>query len=78
MAQKFNNIAKFKLSRISPPRTWKTGIPICIVILTFRYTLIFHETRRYIFNRSQLGDCIEDIEKQTAFNLTKMSLGRVM
>ena len=38
----------------------------------------FHETRRYFFNRLQLGDCIDDIEKQTVLNFTKMSLGRVM
>ena len=50
MAQKNDNIVKFKLSRISRPRTWNTGILTCIVTLTLRCTLIFHETRRYFFN----------------------------
>ena len=50
VAQKNDNIVKFKLSRISRPRTWNTGILTCIVTLTLRCTLIFHETRRYFFN----------------------------
>ena len=61
-------LKKFTLSRISSPRTCNTGTLSCVVMLTVRRTLIFHETRRQFFNLLHLSGYIEDIEKHACCN----------